>query len=76
MWVTAHKHSDKERAPNVLILAVVALSLKVGFQVKIVKMGSMEFPVSSGSHFHELWNSYCFRLYCLSNSSGVFKMYV
>jgi hypothetical protein len=47
-----HKLSDKD----ILIFVVVALTsfLRVGFEAKIVKMRSLEFPVSSGSHFQEL----------------------
>jgi len=56
MRVKPHKLSEKEGKADILILAVVVLTsfLGVGFEAKIVKMRSLEFPVSSGSHFHEL----------------------
>jgi hypothetical protein len=54
--VKSHKLRDKEGKSDILILAVVALTsfLRVGFEAKIVKMRSLEFPVSSGSHFQEI----------------------
>jgi hypothetical protein len=56
MRVKPHKLSEKEGKPDILIVAVAALTSfsRVGFEAKIVKMRRWEFPVSSGSHFHEL----------------------